>query len=133
MFTYLYKGKFYQFPTAQANPEQAILARLNGDVVADAAPPAAAPATTLTQPSLLEDERPSDPPPPQEPDNLTTLYLLGKAAQEQLNNAGIFTFADLAAADPDVLETKLRASRTHIEGWIKDAQDVVAQGVEVVD
>lgn len=123
--TYIYKGKFYTFAQPQADPAAAILALAHEQVTEPNTPSASKtpppPNTNLTLP--FAELEPTG-------DDLTTLFLLGPSKAKQFHDAGIFTFAQLAEADIDTLEKQVSASRSHLAGWIKDAQDIMAKAAE---
>ena len=58
-----------------------------------------------------------------EPDDLTELTGIGQAYADDLREAGIERFDQLAAADPDELSDRTGISQSRIEDWIDQAAD----------
>ena len=60
-------------------------------------------------------------------DDLTVIKGIGPAVQAKLRSFGITGLAALAAADPEALAAKLKASQpistTRVKGWIEAARD----------
>lgn len=60
-------------------------------------------------------------------DDLTAIKGIGPTIQTKLRSFGITSLAALAAADPEALAAKLKASQpistTRVKGWIEAAQD----------
>ena len=67
-----------------------------------------------------------EPPPlfriPQQPDDLTAINGIGPVKAGQLNDAGIDTFAELAAMPTDELATVAETSTATATRWGQDAQ-----------
>ena len=63
-------------------------------------------------------------------DDLTVIKGVGPATMIKLRGAGITSFADLAASDPDDLARRLGASQpisaTRVKSWIEAAQERAA-------
>lgn len=63
-------------------------------------------------------------------DDLTVIKGIGPSIQTKLRSFGITSLAALAAADPEALATKLKASQpistTRVKSWIEAAQDRTA-------
>ena len=57
-------------------------------------------------------------------DDLTAITGLGATYAERLNEMGIFTFSQLAAADRTAVATTIRANETAVKSWQKDAQEL---------
>ena len=55
------------------------------------------------------------------PDKLSALKGIGEGAEQQLYRAGIFTYAQLAAATPEELAAALPTSRGDFQDWIAQA------------
>ncbi|MFH2218410.1 MAG: helix-hairpin-helix domain-containing protein [Pseudomonadota bacterium] len=60
------------------------------------------------------------------PDDLTVISGIGPARQGQLNEAGYYTFAQLAESTPEKLREILGGSArsANVENWIEDARDL---------
>ena len=60
------------------------------------------------------------------PDDLTEIAGIGQARQGQLNEAGYYTFAQLAKSTPEKLRKILGGSArsANVENWIEDARDL---------
>lgn len=56
-------------------------------------------------------------------DPVTEINGIGAAYGERLEDAGVATVAELAAADPDELEAETDISASRIEGWIDAAKE----------
>jgi predicted flap endonuclease-1-like 5' DNA nuclease len=58
------------------------------------------------------------------PDDLTTIRGIGPVMLQRLNQAGIYTYAQLATSTPDELRQALReaARLAKVEEWIEQAQ-----------
>jgi predicted flap endonuclease-1-like 5' DNA nuclease len=86
-----------------------------------AARPGARPAA---KPAPKEPEKPVAAP---VPDDLTQIKGIGPAMQNRLRSLGITTFADLAAADPDQLMSKLKGSQPlslgRVRHWTEAARE----------
>ena len=66
--------------------------------------------------------------PTRSPDDLTAIKGIGRRYRDRLYNAGVYTFAELAAMDPDELRQAARAMRTvDIESWRRQAQELAAE------
>jgi predicted flap endonuclease-1-like 5' DNA nuclease len=67
-----------------------------------------------------------EPPPlfrvPPQPDDLTQIKGIGPVKAAQLNDAGVDTFAELAAMPVDMLATVVGTSVTTATRWSKDAR-----------
>lgn len=65
------------------------------------------------------------------PDNLTVIKGIGPVFQWKLREAGIHTYKQLAAADPDQVRRLLsikRWQRVNIESWVEQARDWAQRG-----
>ena len=62
-------------------------------------------------------------------DDLTVIKGIGPAVQTKLRSFGVTSLAALAAADPEALAAKLKASQpissARVKGWIAAAQDQI--------
>ena len=66
--------------------------------------------------------------PTRSPDDLAAIKGIGSRYRDRLYNAGVYTFAELAAMDPDELRQAARAMRTvDIESWRRQAQELAAE------
>jgi len=67
-----------------------------------------------------------EPPPlfriPPQPDDLTEIRGIGPVTASKLNDAGITTFADIAATPTDELATAAKTSATTATRWGEDAR-----------
>jgi predicted flap endonuclease-1-like 5' DNA nuclease len=61
------------------------------------------------------------------PDALTAIHGIGAGMQRHLNNAGIYTFAQLARSTPEVVRNALGSlgPMTKVEKWIDHAKELV--------
>ena len=68
-----------------------------------------------------------EPAPERVADDLTVIKGIGPAVQKKLQGLDILTFGDLAAADPDALTEKLKASQpisvNRVQTWTEAARD----------
>ena len=81
---------------------------------------------TAAQPIPGQDNTSDEPEPEiQTADDLTVIKGIGPIFAERLNAAGIYTYADLATADPDVIE-QVVAARQKIspDDWIREAKSL---------
>ena len=61
------------------------------------------------------------------PDNLTKVKGIGKVYQQRLNEAGIYTFAQIAEADPAKLAEIAKAiDAANVEDWPRQARELMA-------
>jgi predicted flap endonuclease-1-like 5' DNA nuclease len=69
------------------------------------------------------EQRPAEKAADTAPDDLTGIPGIGRSTQEHLNDAGIHTYAQLAACNPGYLRTILEGSgrRGNVEEWIAEA------------
>jgi predicted flap endonuclease-1-like 5' DNA nuclease/chromosome segregation ATPase len=100
-----------------------------------APPPPPPPVEVAPPPPPVEEVAPpppveeAPPPPPAEevaPDDLTTIRGIGASMQSHLNEAGIYTYTQLAASTPDELRQTLGAVArlAKVEEWIAQARDL---------
>ena len=77
--------------------------------------------------SVKAEERPAEKAADASPDDLTGIPGIGRSTQEHLNDAGIRTYAELAACNPGYLRTILEGSgrRGNVEEWIAEAAKLV--------
>lgn len=65
---------------------------------------------------------------PQDPasthDDLTEIVGIGPVYRNRLAGAGIVSFADLAAADPDVVAEAIDVADSLVAGWITQAREM---------
>lgn len=103
-------------PLAAAKPEKGV--KLGGPPVALAEAPAAPP------------EKPAPPAEEAPRDDLTAIRGIGATMHQRLNEAGIATFAQLAAKSPDQLRQALGdfGRITDVEGWIQQARALAEKG-----
>jgi small subunit ribosomal protein S2 len=61
------------------------------------------------------------------PDDLTTIRGIGSNMQQRLNEAGIYTYAQLAASTPDEVRQGLGTvgQLAKVEEWIEQARELV--------
>jgi len=90
-----------------------------------AAPPPPPPVEKVVAPPPVEEA----PPPPAEevtPDDLTTIRGIGASMQQRLNEAGVYTYAQLATSTPEELRRGLgTAGRlARAEEWIEQAREL---------
>lgn len=58
---------------------------------------------------------------PQE-DDLTAIQGIGQVTQSDLRSAGVYTYRDLAEADPAELAGQVAGSQATVSKWIREAQ-----------
>jgi predicted flap endonuclease-1-like 5' DNA nuclease len=84
-------------------------------------------APELAQPAVVAPPEPE----PQAMDPLVDIVGIGPVTQEKFYAAGIQTFAQLAAADPDMLREiigAMTARRSNVEDWIEEARQRMIGG-----
>jgi len=80
-------------------------------------------ASVLVRERTMAEQRPAEKAADTAPDDLTGISGIGRTTQEHLNDAGIHTYAQLAACNPGYLRTILEGSgrRGNVEEWIAEA------------
>jgi predicted flap endonuclease-1-like 5' DNA nuclease len=84
-------------------------------------------ASVLVRERTKAEQRPAEKAADAAPDDLTGIPGIGRSTQEHLNDAGIRTYAELAACNPGYLRTILEGSgrRGNVEEWIAEAAKLV--------
>ena len=80
-------------------------------------------ASVIVRERTRAEQRPAEKAADTAPDDLTGIPGIGRTTQEHLNDAGIHTYAQLAASNPGYLRTILEGSgrRGNVEEWIAEA------------
>lgn len=109
---------------AGTKPQEATPASAPAAAQEDAGAEGEAPAPTAAPPAAQTNEQPKA-------DNLAALPQLGPKAQEALNAAGIYTYAQLAATPANKLNAVLEGAgmgpkKAQVPGWIGKAKDLAA-------
>lgn len=79
--------------------------------------------SVIVRERTMAEQRPAEKAADTAPDDLTGISGIGRSTQEHLNDAGIHTYAQLAACNPGYLRTILEGSgrRGNVEEWIAEA------------
>jgi len=79
--------------------------------------------TRAAEPAEAADAGDEDAPEPGEGESVTVLKGIGPAYADRLEDAGVVTVADLAAADPADLAERVDLSAKRVGRWVDAAQD----------